>query len=70
MTPEEQAIFERGYLAGYSAATENARRKWTKAEVHTLKNWKGTNKALAVKINRSVMAVKMKRFKMQKEGEM
>lgn len=78
MTPEQpdpyQAAYEAGvkfgYEIGYKAGNRAARNKpWTIGEVNQLREWEGSDAELAVLINRSALAVKMKRHKLKKAGE-
>jgi hypothetical protein len=67
MTPEQREFYTRGYKAGFNAGR---RKPWSKADIKTLVEWEGSDADLAEKINRSPLAVRMKRHKMRKAGEM
>lgn len=66
MTPEQREFYERGYKAGRLSA----RKPWTKRDVKRLIEWDGDDAELALALNRSPLAVRLKRHKLKKAGEM
>lgn len=66
MTPEEQAAYSRGFADGIAAPRK---RWWTPTEVRTLEEWTKSDAELAVKLGRSRMAIRMKRFKINRGDE-
>lgn len=60
--------YEIGYAAGWAAAS--TQRKWSARDTKTLIGWEGSTADLAVKLNRSALAIRMKRHKLRAAGLM
>jgi len=63
LSKAEQVIYDKAFAAGVAAGKP---RRWTDAEVKTLLEWAGTDKALAERLGRTHMAVRLKRYKINK----
>lgn len=66
MTPEQKEFYNAGYKAGFNAGR---RKPWSSADIRTLMNWQRSDKELSERINRSPLAIRMKRYKLRAAGE-